>query len=154
VIVDYEGQEKTIPRNPIIPIRTTFRPVSAERKAIIRENNPWLREKEELMHESAKTNWSQSRPRGLSKRKKMDEAMVPQPLQIQEMHAHAEVTPEEHTEESDPVEEVKSSTRLRKKPKWHDTYDMSQTQVVENTKEKAQLLTNLFCSYVLNSISP
>jgi hypothetical protein len=52
----------------------------------------------------------------------MDEAMALQPLEIPEMHDHAEIPPEEPAEESDPVEEVRSSTRMRKKPKWHDTY--------------------------------
>ena len=134
VIVDDEGQEKTIHRNLIIPIGTTFRPVPAERKAIIREKSSRNREREELIHESDSEDEQlvTIQIEGIEQEKeKMDEAMAPQPFEIQEMHDHAEGTPEEEpAEESEPVEEVRSSTRLRKKPKWHDTYVMSQTQEV------------------------
>jgi uncharacterized protein with WD repeat len=84
VIVDDEGLEKTIHRDLIIPIGTTFKPIPAERKTIIRDKKSRIRETEELIHESdSEDELVTIQIKGIEQEeKKMDEAMAPQLLQI------------------------------------------------------------------------
>ncbi|XP_056022859.1 uncharacterized protein LOC130055173 [Ostrea edulis] len=157
VITAEDGHEKTIHRNLIIPIGTTFRPKPAERKGL-GERNPRIEEKQDEQRKESDSEDEEQFvtiqiERGHTDKQK-DTTMAPQPLEIHEAHDHAEVQAEEELVEDDSVEEVRRSSRTRKKPKWHDAYVMSQTQEVENRQERAQLLANLFCSNILKSTSP